>query len=198
MGGGQQASVVSSKQSGMASVFRICIGHDNARVVETGNQTPDGMGRRESRDLDASMEMIAWSRHSTAVGAIDWRRQSVPRGATGHDRGDHGRRKPGDGGYAHRWRQKHDIHVAGVVRARRGERGVVAANRIATRHAATVREHRHHMRGVEQSSTTRGGVVGVGHAGVGSDGGFSEIYQPITSHAAVGVTILLGTTSVLG
>ena len=61
---------------------------------------PTTMGRRESRDSDASMETIAWSGHSTAVGAIDWRRQSVPRGATGHDRGDHGRRKPGDHGDA--------------------------------------------------------------------------------------------------
>ena len=114
----------------MSSVFRICIGHDDARVVETGNRTPDGMGRRESRDSDASMETIAWSGFSTAVGAIDGRRQSVPRDATGHDRGDHSRRKPGDRSNAHRGRQKHDIHVAGVVRARRGERGGVAVDRI--------------------------------------------------------------------
>ena len=46
---GQQASAVSSKQSGMASVLRICISHDNARVVQTGNQTPVDMVKKGSR-----------------------------------------------------------------------------------------------------------------------------------------------------
>ena len=72
------------------------------------------------------------------------------------------------------------------MRARGGERSGVAIDRIAARHAATVRRHVNHVRRVEHSSTTGGGVVGVGHAGIGGDGGFSDIHQPITSHAAVG------------
>ena len=65
--------------------FRICIGHGDARVVGTWKKTQDGMGRRESRDPYASMETVAWSGRSKAIGAIDGGRQSVPRGAKGHE-----------------------------------------------------------------------------------------------------------------